>query len=110
MSEISIYDSYVIKSILSVNEFGITAVRNLESLKCIYFSRDVYLIMKELILNGNIQAIKNFLENNDEKSFGEYLDILKFSDQCEHTYIATVYDSNEMWQDPQIIEIFPGIL
>ena len=36
----------------------------------------------------------------------EYLDIMIFKDQNNKTYTTTVYDNNELWQDPQIIDIF----
>jgi hypothetical protein len=43
------------------------------------------------------------IKTKDELS--EYLDIIKFSDQTNKSYIATIYDSNELWQYPKLIDI-----
>ena len=47
--------------------------------------------------------------NKDQNSAGfrEYLYILKFFDQNKLFHVATIYDSDELWQDPEIIDIFP---
>ena len=47
-------------------------------------------------------------EVNDLPSgeFREYLDIIRFKDQNDKQYVATIYDSDELFQDPQIIDIF----
>jgi hypothetical protein len=39
-------------------------------------------------------------------TFQEYLEIIQFESQDGLNFLATVYDSIELWQDPQIIDIF----
>ena len=43
---------------------------------------------------------------DNQSQAGEYLDIMMFKDQDNKKYIVTVYDSIELSQDPQIIEIY----
>jgi hypothetical protein len=102
--ESSKYDEYVIKNILANNKFGITGINNLESLKSRYFIADEYPEIENLIVKHNIKEIKLLSDNQSEEL--EYLDILKFTDQNENSYIVTVYDSNVLEQDPQIIKIY----
>lgn len=35
----------------------------------------------------------------------EYLVIMKFNDQQANYYIITVYDSDELWQNPRVMNI-----
>lgn len=98
------FDSYVINSILINNKFGINEVNGLESLKSIFYVKEEYAAIENLIRSGNMEAIKLF--NDNQSQTGEYLDILVFTDQNQKRYIVTVYDSNALEQDPQIIEIY----
>ena len=36
----------------------------------------------------------------------EYLDISTFEDGAGNKYIATIYDSDELWQDPEVLDIW----
>jgi len=47
-------------------------------------------------------------ENKDEceTDFKEDLILIRFTNQANQNCLATVYDSNELWQDPKIIGIF----
>lgn len=98
------FNAYVVKSILANNQFGITEVKGIESLKSIYFLREEYPKIEKLIKEKNIEVIKLLPENQSQA--GEYLDIMMFKDQDSKKYIVTVYDSIELSQDPQIIEIY----
>ncbi|MGB8192749.1 MAG: hypothetical protein WCF67_12555 [Chitinophagaceae bacterium] len=98
------YDSYVVRSILANNEFNISEVRDLLSLKTRYFVQEEYAEIERMVLNKDIEAIKSLPDNKAE--FGEYLDIVFFRDQENKQYIATVYDSIELTQDPQIIKLY----
>ena len=100
----STFESYVIKSILSVNDFNIISVNNLESLKSMSFDRKQYHEIIQLI------KAKNFTQINS-LSFGtnnfEFLEIMKFDDQNKKNYIVTVYSNNALENDPQVIDIIP---
>lgn len=99
------FDEYVIRGIIANNQFGITSVIGIESLKSMLFVQEEYSEIKKVILNGNIDLLKNFPETQPRT--GEYLEIMAFKDQNESQYIVTVYDSNVLEQDPQVIEIYP---
>ena len=40
-------------------------------------------------------------------TFQGYLEVIQFKNQDGLNFIVTVYDSIELWQNPQIIDIFP---
>jgi len=101
---LNLFDGYVMRSILANNQFGITEVKNIESLKSISFIKEEYAVIENLIKNGDIEAIKTFSENQPRS--GEYLMVMRFNDQTNKKYIVTVYDSDMLEQDPQVIEIY----
>ena len=106
-SDPNIYNTYVIKSILANNEFGIKEISDLEDVVSRYFIRNEYSKIAASIRNGELDTIRSLPENKPE--LREYLYILSFNDQMNKKYIVTVYDSDELWQNPQVIEIFPVI-
>jgi hypothetical protein len=69
-----------------------------------YFLKNEYSEIVTLIKNGGFKAIKLFAKNTALDR--EYLDIALFRDQRGNKYIVTVYDSDDLLQDPQVIEIF----
>ena len=99
------WDELIIKAILSNNEFGILEIRNLKPIKSIIFDQSKYSEITSLIDKKDWKGI-NSIEDENKSGFREYLDIVKFSNQDDQTYIATVYDSDELWQDPEIKDIF----
>ncbi|WP_413668879.1 hypothetical protein ACEN9X_02360 [Mucilaginibacter sp. Mucisp86] len=99
------YNEYVIERILANNQFGIRVVNELESLKVIYFVKDDYTAIEKLIQKNDIEAIKGITQN--EIVGKEYLDLIVFKDQNAELYIVTIYDSDILEQDPQVIEIYP---
>lgn len=103
-NDANLYDKYVIDGILANNEFGITEVHNLETMIMRSFVNDDYSSIRELILKGEVDKLNSL---PPDESNEEFLDILMFQDQHHTSYIVSVYDSNELWQDPQVIEIFP---
>jgi hypothetical protein len=98
------YNDYVIRGILANNRFGITAVNDLRSLNTLYLVREEFPFIKELIQSGDIEAIRSLSQGGLKKD--EYLDIMSFTDQNTNQFIVTVYDSDALEQDPQIIEIY----
>ena len=98
------YDNIVTKEILKSNQFGITDVNDIESIKGLSFNKDQYLLVTELIAKKDWDSIKKIEEKFE--GFREYLDVIKFSNQNKELFIATVYDSDELLQDPEIIDIF----
>jgi hypothetical protein len=99
------YNDSVIAGILADDEFGITQVDNLKSLKIILLDQSQYPTIKQFIKNHHWQSIAS-LNSPEADGFKEYLDIVKFTDQRCRRFVATIYDSDELSQDPQIIDIF----
>jgi hypothetical protein len=98
------YTDYITKSILLNNEFGIEIIKDIENIKSMILIREEYPKLAELIKNKSVEAIKSLAPSQNKTS--EYLTILKFRDQENNNYIVTTYDSDELWQDPQVIDIF----
>ena len=98
-------DIYVTRSILANNPFDITEVKNIGTLNSFYFISKHYENVKKLIEAGNLSAVQA-LPLNQSDTF-QYYYVMTFADQKNRQYVVTVYDSNELWQYPQIIEVFP---
>lgn len=104
-TDTNLFDTYIINSILANNQFGITAVTDIENINTGYFIKEEYGEVEKLIAEKNVHAIKS-LRLTDTKA-DEFLTIMIFKDQRLKEYIVTVYDSNALEQDPQVIEIYP---
>ncbi|MCY7293039.1 MAG: hypothetical protein LH615_12740 [Ferruginibacter sp.] len=98
------YDQRVIKSIISHKESNISEVKDLQSIIAMAFDPKNYSTITSLIKENNWEKIKAF--DHNQGGFREYLDILKFTDQNMTSHIVTVYDSDELWQDPEVVDIF----
>ena len=57
-----------------------------------------------MIKEKNIEGLKSLTEST--KRSDEYLEIMTFKDQDLNKYIVTVYDSDALEQDPQVINIY----
>jgi hypothetical protein len=98
------FDKYVIKIILAQEEYGFTEVNELEYLKSIQFDYDKYPLVKQQIEEGHWEQIEG--TQHDTNELRMYLIVVRFKDQNGKTFIATIYDSDALEQDPQIIDIF----
>jgi hypothetical protein len=106
MIEQNKYDIFITELILSDSELDIKNVFELTSLKSVLFKEEQYAEIKQLIKKQDWNQIKGLKEIPD-KEFKEYLDIMRFKDQNHNEYVITIYDNDELFQDPQIIDIFP---
>jgi hypothetical protein len=97
------YELKVEKVILSNNEFKIQTLHNLQSVKSTMYNAEKYPLIKLLLQQDKWYRIKETSEMN--ASFGEYLDIVTFIDETGKKYIASIYDSDELWQDPEVLDI-----
>ena len=101
--EVKTYDEYIISSILANNEFGIEAVNNVDHILSTNLVRSDYEKIAELIRNREFETIKTYQPTG--KKTKEFLTVTKFTDQNERDFIVTSYDSNELSQYPQLIDI-----
>jgi hypothetical protein len=99
------YNSYIIKAILAYNKFEINEVKNLQTINSRCYIQDEYDKIEDLIENREIDALKSLPDNQGRSS--EYLTVVEFKNQLDVFYIATIYDSDELWQDPEVIKIWP---
>lgn len=99
------FESYVLSGIYANNEFGIEEIKEIKEVRTMAFERDNYQKIINLIKNENVDLINGLPEYPTDTS--EYLIIMKVIDQDEKEYIVTVYDSDLITQDPQVIEIVP---
>lgn len=104
MAKKKAFEDYIIKAILANKEFNICEIKDLENIKSMVLLRDKYSSVLELVKLGQVDSIKA-LDSNENKA-SEYLDIYIFKDQENEKYIVTLYDSNELWQDPEVWDIF----
>jgi hypothetical protein len=98
------WNDLVIRAILFDQDTQIKEVNNFESIQSLLFDSEKYPGIISLIKSKTLDGLKEF-DGEKKNELREYLDIIKFSDQNHNTYVATVYDSDELWQDPQIIDI-----
>jgi hypothetical protein len=103
-SDFDKWNDYLVKSIIANNEFGINGISDVVELSSGYFIKDEYAKIVLLIKEGNINALRSQVETTAEDR--EYLHVLSFKDQMNKNYVVTVYDGDELWQNPQVIEIF----
>lgn len=83
-------------------------IKSIKYLECLYssiFSQDHYKQVVTLIKKANISDLLN-LSSPENSTFNEYLELYSFSDQHDRKYFTTIYDSDELYQNPQVIEIF----
>ena len=102
--ELTAWDKLAIKAILSNKDFEILEVRNYKSIKSLIFDQKEYPSIVSLINEKDWESLKTF-GKTEKEGFGEYLNIIRFSSRDENKYIAMIYDSDELWQDPEILEI-----
>ena len=106
MSKINTWDKAVIKLLVNDKSLKCDSISNIETLHSLLFDSTKYPAIRSLIEKNDIDNLKQF-DNHASKEFSEYLDIIKFADQDNKFYLATIYDSMELWQDPVVLDIFP---
>jgi hypothetical protein len=101
-----IYQKLVEKAILNHKKGQeYVAVRKLECLYSSISSQGHYAQVLACVTNGNLNNLKE-LKIPERGNFNEYLELYSFSDLADYEYLAAIYDSDELWQDPQVIDVF----
>ena len=97
------YDQLIVKAITNFKK-GIE-VTGLQYVKSLYYSETEY---QKIIKQIKEKRFEELVETHIYKGgLREYLEILTFCDQSGAQFIATIYDSDELWQDPEVIDVFP---
>lgn len=105
MNQSDSWDNMSRKSIAHHKDFMGVEVNELVSLHSIIFNMEDYPAIALLLKENKIAEINTFEVNTSQK-FREYLDIVRFTDESGKKYLATVYDSDAMEQDPEVLDIF----
>jgi hypothetical protein len=103
-----IYDKMVTDEMISENDFNIKKVTAVNLLNSFQFSKEFIIQIEKIIFSGNINEIAKLPNPNpeEENKFREFLYVLLIKDQNDISYIVTVYDSNALYQDSEILKIY----
>lgn len=104
-SELNNWDRKIVNTILAYKEYDIIEVREMETVKSLFYNINDYAQIKKLLDLKQHDLI--FKIEQPGKESEEYLFVISFKDQNNRLFFATVYDNEELWQDPQIIDLFP---
>lgn len=104
MQETDIYSEHIIKAILSAKGNEIRAVSDIACISSAFFDRDQYPALLSRLKNGETEGLTNDI-GHTENTFREYLYVYHFFDQDKRKWFATIYDSDELWQDPELIDL-----
>lgn len=100
------YSQKVERAILADKEFSILQVQKLECIYSSLFDENQYPTLLSILREAKYDQLPQS-QLSQTTQLREYLMAYKFVDQGDKEYLATVYDSDELWQDPQIVDIIP---
>lgn len=80
----------------------VTQVKNLDFILVTDFTEERCIDIKNSIFKGNIASLKTIPIDN---SNNEDLVVMKFADQYDIEYIVLLYDNDQLWQNPEIIDL-----
>lgn len=105
MAELNTWELEVVNEILSSKAPLISLVKNVDFFAHLFYNRNKYIGIVDLIKANKWEELKS---NDDmcETEFREYLMLVRFTNQDDQSCVATIYDSDELWQDPKVIDIF----
>ena len=92
-------------AILIKSDLDVAEVTKLDCIADMIFDRQQYPAISLLIKEKNWKAIES--RDTPAAEYREYLSIYTFHDQAQQLYAVTIYDSDELWQDPEVLDIFP---
>lgn len=106
-TQYDIYDAQVAIAIINVSSNRISQVLDLIGINDLIHTLDTYNTIEELIKSGDIEKIKTLSSENNFQAFRQYLHVYTFRDQNNNSFVATIYDSDALEQDPQVIKLYP---
>ncbi len=105
MAELDTWKLEVINEILSSKDPLIRLVKNVDFFAHLFYNRNKYKGIVDLIKANKWEELK-FNDDKCETKFREDLILVRFTNQDDQSCVATIYDSDELWQDPKVIDIF----
>lgn len=104
MKSEDIYLKKINDKILALGK-DITQVKDITYFKLFDYTVENNSVVHNLLSENKISDLEN-LPSNEKRNTSEDLLVFKFQDQNNHLRIVTVYDNDELWQDPQILNIY----
>lgn len=104
MEDITLYLNKLSNSILKYSP-SISKVQNLVGIKIFDFNLENLKRVNHMINNNLLNEI-NKINNIENKEYNGQLVVVKFNDSNNNEFIGTLYDSDELWQNPEVIEIY----
>ena len=86
-------------------EFPIVLVKDVNFFVSLSYNGSTYSAIANFIKSQEWDKLKSNIEEC-QTDFREYLYVVRFTNQDNQNCVATICDSDEMWQNPQIIEVF----
>lgn len=102
--DIHVYFKYIIKGILSDKDFGITEVSDLKEVKSYFFHPGIQGEVEKRILENNLDGL--FDGSIAQAKTSDYYTVMSFKNQHGDLFLVTVYDTEELWDDPVVIKVF----
>lgn len=101
-------DEYVVRSILSSNQYiGNNQVLNLKEISFVEYSTENFELLKSILHDGKYETLATLPPPKD--LLGAELYVVRFNNEKGMLYYGIYYDSIELYQDPEIMEIIPAV-
>jgi hypothetical protein len=101
------YEDYIIASFIIIKSLDVNNILEIEHYTTRFFNQSEYLEIEKFIKENELEKVKLMPANNENST--QFLEIFIIWTIDKKKYIVTVYDSLELTQDPQIIEIFENL-
>lgn len=83
---------------------NLVEIKNLQIVKETIYTSDIYKRVIEIINDNRLDELQQFPEC--KTLLGEELTIVRFYTGENSLHLALIYDSVELWQDPEVLEMF----
>ena len=90
----NIFNDYVIKGILSNNEFNIQKVINFKDINTFFFHQGIHAEVEKIINEKRFEDLLN--ETISQERCSDYLSIISFEDEKAQNFLVTIYDSDDL--------------
>jgi hypothetical protein len=105
--ELTLSDKYLV-SILESFHRGTKYVKSISTIKGFNYSIKMHEKLRVLLMSKSLEAVhdlENWVESPQLEE--QYLYVMTFTNQDNLNYSMIVYDNNELWHNPEILDVFP---
>ena len=100
------YESQIADSILGFDK-ELKEIKEIRVTKIFAYTENNRDQILSLVKAGKISKVREMTESDLESSEGTDLIVVEFSDVAGNKYVSLVYDSDELWQDPEARDVVP---